>query len=135
MNRWLFKTDPETYSWKDLSSKKSERWDGVSNNLALKHLRSIQKNDEILIYHTGDDKSVVGIAKAVSNPYPDPAEKNSKLTVIDITPVRFLIKPVPLSEIKAVPKLKSWELVRLGRLSVMPVSEIQWKEVLHLSSF
>ncbi len=130
MNRWLFKTDPDIYSWNDLASKKSETWDGVSNHLALKHLRSVKKGDEIFIYHTGDEKSVIGVAQAVSDPYTD---KKINLAVIDIAPVRTLKKPVPLSLIKTDPKLKSWELARLGRLSVMPVSDAQWNEVLRLS--
>lgn len=133
MNLWLFKTDPDTYAWNDLVKAKREVWNGVSNNLALKYLRSIRKGDQIFVYHSGLDKAIVGIANAVSNPYPDPSKKDSKSAVIDITPIEKLRRPVPLSEIKSDPKLKSWELVRLSRLSVMPATEAQGKEVLRLS--
>ena len=133
MNSWLFKTDPETYSWNDLTKTKKEVWDGVSNNLALKHLRSVEKGDQILIYHSGDDKAVVGLAEAVSDSYSDPKQKDEKLAVVEIESVEPLKKPVTLAEIKANPKFKSWELVRMSRLSVMPVSQDQWKEILRLS--
>ena len=133
MNSWLFKTDPETYSWNDLTKTKKEVWDGVSNNLALKHLRSVEKGDQILIYHSGDDKAIVGLAEAVSDSYSDPKQKDEKLAVVEIESVEPLKKPVTLAEIKANPKFKSWELVRMSRLSVMPVSQDQWKEILRLS--
>lgn len=126
MNLWLFKTDPDTYSWQDLQKNKKEIWDGVANPLALKNLRSVKKGDQILIYHTGKEKAVIGIAKAVSNAYGEPA-------VLDISPEKELAKHVTLSEIKSDPKLKSWDLVRLGRLSVMPATQEQWNEVLRLS--
>ena len=132
-NLWLFKTDPETYSWSDLLKTKKETWDGVSNNLALKHLRALRKGDYVFIYHSGDDKAIIGIAAALSNSYPDPSKEDSKLAVVDIAPLEALKKPVTLFEIKGNAKLKSWELVRLSRLSVMPVTETQWNEVLHLS--
>ena len=127
MNRWLFKTEPSTYSFQDLLKVKKERWDGVHNPVALKNLRLIKKGDSILIYHTGEEKTVVGIAEAVSDPYPDP--KDSKLVVIDIAADKPLQRPVTLAEVKSNPKLASWELARLPRLSVMPVNEVQWKEV------
>ncbi len=124
--KWLFKSDPETYSWQDLVRDKKTMWDGVANPLALKHMRSVKKGDSILIYHTGVEKSVVGIAEAASDSYTDPA-------VVDIKAVKPLHRPVSLAEIKANPKLKSWELVRMPRLSVMPVTEEAWREVLRIS--
>ena len=133
MNLWLFKTDPDTYSWKDLAKTKKEIWNGVHNNLALKHLRSVKKGDQIFIYHSGDDKAIIGIAQAASNAYPDPVEKDSKFTVVDITAQEELKRPVTLSEIKANKKLSLWELVRFSRLSVMPTTQAQWDEVLRLS--
>lgn len=126
-NRWLFKTEPSAYSFKQLQKDQRTVWDGVKNNLALKHLGSIQKGDSIFIYHTGDEKAVVGMARAAGNAYPDPAHKDGKLLVIDIEAEKPLSRPVSLAEIKADPKLKSFELVRLPRLSVMPVSDEQWK--------
>jgi len=121
MASWLFKTDPDTYSWPDLKSKSREIWDGVRNPLALKHLRSIKKGDEILIYHSGADKAILGIAKAMSEAYADPADKSGKLFVIDLAPDKDFPKPVSLAAIKAESSLKNWELVRMSRLSVMPV--------------
>ncbi len=126
MSYWLFKTDPDTYSWHDLVKASKEMWDGVANPLALKNLRAVRKGDQVFIYHTGSEKSVIGIARAVSDGYGEPA-------VVDLSPEKPLNHPVSLSEIKSNPKLKSWDLVRLGRLSVMPVSSGQWNEVLRLS--
>ena len=133
MNRWLFKTDPDTYSWNDLAKTKKEIWNGVRNPLALKNLRSIQKGDSIFIYHTGNEKAVIGIAEALGSAYPDPREKNPKLAVIDLRPLEALKRPVTLAEIKSNKKLASWELVRFSRLSVMPATEEQWKEVIRLN--
>lgn len=133
MNLWLFKTDPDTYAWKNLLKAKREVWDGVTNNLALKHLRSVKKGDRIFIYHSGADKAIVGIAKAVTHSYPDPSKKDPKLQIVDIAPEEELTKPVALSEIKANKKLTSWELVRLSRLSIMPATQAQWDEILRLS--
>ena len=133
MNLWLFKTDPDTYSWQDLLKAKKEIWDGVANNLALKHLRAIKKGDAILIYHSGDEKAVMGRARAVSDSYPDPSKNDPKLAVVDIAPEDALDRPVRLAEIKAVKKLATWELVRFSRLSVMPATPDQWDEILRLS--
>ena len=134
MATWLFKSDPDTYSWADLKTKAREVWDGVKNPLALKHLRSVKKGDEILIYHSGLDKAIVGIAKAVSEAYPDPKEKSGKLFVIDIAPEKDFPKPLTLSLIKSQSALKNWELVRMSRLSVMPVNPEQRKILLRLVS-
>ncbi len=126
---WLFKTDPETYAWSDLVKVKKEIWDGVKNNLALKHLRSVKKGDRILIYHSGAEKAVVGIAEALSDSTRDPDANDPKLVVVEIRALGPLSKPVTLTAIKANKKLASWELVRFSRLSVMPVTEEQWKEI------
>jgi predicted RNA-binding protein with PUA-like domain len=126
-NRWLFKTEPSAYSFQQLQKDQRTVWDGVKNNLALKHLGGIEKGDAILIYHTGDEKAVVGVARAASAPYPDPTKNNPKLPVIKIAAEKALPRPVALADIKADAKLKDFDLVRLPRLSVMPVSEKQWK--------
>jgi predicted RNA-binding protein with PUA-like domain len=126
-NRWLFKTEPSAYSFQQLQKDQKTVWDGVKNNLALKHLAGIKKGDSIFIYHTGDEKAAVGEAKALSDAYPDPAKKDPRLLVIEIAAGKALPRPVTLAEIKANPKLKSFDLVRLPRLSVMPVSEVQWE--------
>ncbi len=132
MNRWLFKSDPETYGWKDLAQAGKDTWDGVANPVALKNLRKVQKGDEIFIYETGDCKSIAGIAHAVSSGYPDPYDP--KAVVCDLKAGKPLVRPVTLAEVKANPALKDWELARLPRLSVMPVSEKQWQEVLKMAN-
>jgi predicted RNA-binding protein with PUA-like domain len=126
-NRWLFKTEPSAYSFQQLQKDKRTVWDGVKNNLALKNLSGIKKGDAIIIYHTGDEKAAVGMARAASGAYPDESEKDSKLLVVDIEPVKVLPRPVTLAEIKGEPKLAKFDLVRLPRLSIMPVSDEQWK--------
>jgi predicted RNA-binding protein with PUA-like domain len=125
--RWLFKTEPSVYSFQQLQKDKKTMWDGVANNLALKNLKDIKKGDPILIYHTGDEKQAVGIARALGGAYPDPSKGNPKLLVVDIEPVEALAKPVTLAEVKANKKLANFDLVRLSRLSIMKVSDDQWK--------
>jgi len=136
--KWLFKSEPGTYSFSDLIRDGKTTWDGVSNNLALKNLRSVHRGDLVLIYHTGIERSVVGIAEAASEPYPDPKQKDPKLVVVDIAPREKLARPVPLDKIRAGGKrdgspLAQFDLLRLPRLSVMPVSEAQWKAIIALS--
>ncbi len=126
-NRWLFKTEPSAYSFHQLQKDKRTVWDGVKNNLALKHLSGIKKGDWVFIYHTGDEKAAVGIARVLGGAYPDPKKKDPKLLVVEIEPVKELSRPVTLAEVKANAKLKNFDLARLPRLSVMPVSEEQWK--------
>ena len=124
--RWLFKTEPSVYSYQQLVKDKKTMWDGVKNNLALKNLKDIKKGDEILIYHTGDEKAAVGIARALGGAYPDPSQKNPRLLVVDIEAVKVLPRPVTLAEVKANKKLANFDLVRLSRLSIMKVSDDQW---------
>lgn len=125
--RWLFKTEPSVYSYQQLEKDKKTMWDGVANNLALKNLKEIKKGDTILIYHTGDEKQAVGIARALSAAYPDPSKKDPKLLVVDIEAVKPLPKPVTLAEVKANKKLANFDLVRLSRLSIMKVTDEQWE--------
>ena len=124
---WLFKTEPSAYSFQQLEKDKKTVWDGVKNNLALKNLKEIKKGDEILIYHTGDEKAAVGVARALSGAYPDPSKKDPKLLVVDIEAVKPLPRPVTLAEVKANSKLAKFDLVRLPRLSIMQVNDEQWK--------
>ena len=126
-NRWLFKTEPSVYSFQQLQKDKKTIWDGVKNNLALKNLKDISRGDEIIIYHTGDEKAAVGVARATGGAYPDPSQKNPKLLVVDIEAVRPLPRPVTLAEVKANKKLANFDLVRLSRLSIMKVSADQWE--------
>ncbi|HVM62129.1 MAG TPA: EVE domain-containing protein [Verrucomicrobiae bacterium] len=132
-NYWLLKTEPSTYSFADLERDKKAVWDGVSNPLALKHLRAMKKGDLAFIYHTGDEKQIVGIAEVTSDAYPDPKEKDEKLVVADLKPRERLKKPVTLSAVKSLSEFRDWELVRMGRLSVMPVSENRWKKLLKMA--
>ncbi|HMV47577.1 MAG TPA: EVE domain-containing protein [Blastocatellia bacterium] len=125
--RWLFKTEPSEYSYDDLERDKKTVWDGVSNNLALKNLRDVRLGDEILIYHTGNDKAIVGLAEVISDPYPDPKENDEHLTVVNLKPKRRFTRQVTLTEIKNSEALKEFDLVRLPRLSVMPVSKEHWQ--------
>ena len=127
--RWLFKSEPSGYSFQRLQQDKKTVWDGVKNNLALKHLSVVKKGDWILIYHTGDEKSAVGVAQALSAAYPDPGKEDPKLVVVDVKPIEPLSRPVTLAEMKANPKLAKFDLLRLPRLSVMPVSEEQWRVI------
>ena len=126
-NRWLFKTEPSVYSFQQLQKDKKTIWDGVKNNLALKNLKDIKKGDPILIYHTGDEKAAIGVARALSGSYADPSNKDPKLLVVDIEAVKPLPRPVTLAEVKANKKLANFDLVRLSRLSIMKVSDDQWE--------
>ncbi|HEV7300405.1 MAG TPA: EVE domain-containing protein [Tepidisphaeraceae bacterium] len=134
MNRWLLKTEPSVYSFDDLSAAKSATWDGVANALALKHMREMKKGDEVFIYHTGDEKAVVGIAKVTGAPYPDPKADDEKLTVIDLKPVKRLAKPVRLATVKADKAFAGWALISNSRLSAMPVPPAMWERVLELAT-
>ncbi len=126
---WLFKEEPTHYSFDALTKDKRTVWSGVRNPLAQKHLRSVKKGDRIFYYHTGDEKSVVGICKALGDAYPDPDDTSGKAAVVDVAPVEKLARPVTLAEIKADPSFKDFPLVRISRLSVMPVSDAEWARI------
>jgi predicted RNA-binding protein with PUA-like domain len=131
---WLFKEEPSHYSFDALVKDKKTVWSGVKNPLAQKHLRSVKKGDRIFYYHTGDEKSVVGIAKALGDAYPDPADKAGTASVVDVGPVKKLARPVTLKEIKADNAFKEFALVRISRLSVMPVSDAEWNRIEKMSA-
>ncbi|MGA2231475.1 MAG: EVE domain-containing protein [Tepidisphaeraceae bacterium] len=133
MGRWLLKTEPDCYCWDDLVRDKRTVWDGVSNALALKNLRQIKKGDQAFIYHTADQRSVIGVADVVSNPYPDPREQEEKLAVVDVKLNHKLPRPVSLAEMKADPAFAGWDLLRLSRLSVMSVPEKIWQRIEELA--
>ena len=128
-NRWLFKEEPTHYSFSQFREDGKTVWEGVKNPLAQKYLRQIRKGDHVFYYHTGKEKAVVGIARASSDAYPDPKKKDGKTVVIDLEPIRALPQPVTLASIKARAQFKDFALVRLPRLSVMPVTDGQWKEI------
>lgn len=124
MAYWLLKTEPSTYSFADLQRDKKTTWDGVSNNLALKHIRAMAKGDLAFVYHSGAEKAIVGVAEIVSNPYADP--KDGALAVFDLKAVEPLKNPVTLASVKADKRFAQFELVRMPRLSVMPVPSALW---------
>ena len=130
---WLFKSDPEHYSFADLVRDRKTVWDGISNNLALKHLRTLRRGDRVMIYHSGGERAIVGLAEVLSDPYPDPKRQEAKLVVVDIAARERLARPVTLEQIKKQEGLETFDLVRLPRLSVMPVSESQWKALIALA--
>lgn len=133
MANFLVKTEPSTYSFDDLRREKKTAWDGVKNPVALRHIRSIAKGDTIVVYHTGDEKAAVGLAKAASAPYPDPKDTSGKLVVFDLAAGKALKKPVPLSVIKTDAVLRTLDMVRQPRLSVVPVSDAQLARILKLA--
>ena len=126
-NHWLFKTEPTVYSFQQLQKDNKTVWDGVANNLALKNLKDIKKGDLIFIYHTGDERQAVGIARALGGAYPDPSKKDPKLLVVDIEAVKPLPSPVTLAQVKADKQLANFDLVRNSRLSIMKLSDEQWE--------
>jgi len=130
---WLLKTEPSDYSYADLSRDGKTVWDGVSNNLALKHLRNIKVGDLAFIYHTGKERVLVGIAEVISDPYPDPKRNDPKLAVVDVKAREELPQSVSLAEVKAEPEFSDFPLVRLPRLSVMPVTSPQWNRLLAMA--
>ena len=131
---WLFKEEPTHYGYDSLVKDKRTVWSGVKNPLAQKHLRSVKKGDRIFYYHTGDEKSVVGIARALGDAYADPNDKTGKQSVVDVAPVKKLPQPVTLASIKADAAFKTFPLVRISRLSVMPVSDDEWDAIIAKSS-
>jgi predicted RNA-binding protein with PUA-like domain len=130
---WLFKEEPSHYSYDNLVRDGKTSWTGVRNPLAQKHLRAVGKGDRIFFYHTGDEKAVVGIAKAAAAAYPDPADKAGKLYAVDVLPVRKLDRPVTLAAVKADKSFASFALTRVPRLSVMPVTDDEWDRIVAMS--
>jgi predicted RNA-binding protein with PUA-like domain len=126
---WLFKEEPTHYGFDALVKDKKTVWSGVRNPLAQKHLRSVKKGDRIFYYHTGDEKAVVGICKALGDAYADPDDAAGKASVVDVAPVKKLARPVTLGEIKADASFKDFPLVRISRLSVMPVTDAEWTRI------
>ena len=129
MAQWLVKEEPDHYNYHQLEKDKKTVWAGVRNPLAQKHLRSIKRGDRIFYYHTGKEKAVVATAKATSDAYPDPNDTSGKLSVVDIVPEKPLGRPVTLAEIKAEKAFATFPLVRMARLSVMPVSDAEWTRI------
>ena len=126
---FLFKEEPTHYAFDDLVRDGKTSWTGVKNPVAQKNLRTVKKGDRIFYYHTGDEKSVVAIARAAGDAYADPKDASGKLYAVDVVPVKKLPRPVTLKEIKATAFFKDFPLVRISRLSVMPVTDREWNEI------
>jgi len=133
MAQWLVKEEPDHYGYDQLERDRKTVWAGVRNPLAQKHLRGIRTGDRIFYYHTGKEKAVVAVARAVSDAYPDPTDRAGKLYVVDIAPEKRLPKPVTLAAIKADRAFASFPLVRMSRLSVMPVTDAEWTRITDMS--
>ncbi|HZF41312.1 MAG TPA: EVE domain-containing protein [Blastocatellia bacterium] len=132
-NRWLFKTEPEDYSYDDLERDRRVMWCGVRNSITLKNLREVRLGDQILIYHEGAENAVVGTAEAVTDAYPDPKEDDASVVVVEIKPRRKFAEPLLLAEIRASRALGDFDPARLPPLSVMPVSSMEWQVIQELS--
>jgi predicted RNA-binding protein with PUA-like domain len=132
MAYWLVKSEPFTYSFDQLVKDGSTVWDGVRNYAARNHLRTMKKNDEVLYYHSMNGLEIVGIAKVSKEAFQDPGTKED-WSAVELKPVKKLKNPIPLAKVKAHPELKNMALVRLGRLSVQPVTEEEWKIIMELA--
>ena len=134
MAYWLFKTEPETFSWDDQLKRgaKGEPWSGVRNFTARRHLKEMKKGDRGFFYHTGDEKQIVGIVEVIRESYPDTTDPKGVFVAIDVKAIRPLRAPVTLAEIKAEPRLKDMALVKYSRLSVQPVTPSEWKLICKL---
>ena len=133
MNYWLVKSEPFKYSWDQLVKDKKTFWDGVRNYAARNNLRAMKKGDEVFFYHSNEGMEIVGIAKVAKEAYQDPTTEDKNWSVVDISPVKPLKRPVALAQIKEEPELKEMELVKNSRLSVQKVSEDEWKQILKMS--
>lgn len=130
---YLLKTEPDAYSYDDLVRDKQTVWDGITNALALKHLRGVKKGDTLIVYHTGKEKQAVGLAKAVGAAYADPKAGDPKRAVVDIKAWKRLPAPVPLATFRVDPVLRTSDIVRISRLSVVPLTDTQLARVLKLA--
>jgi predicted RNA-binding protein with PUA-like domain len=130
---WLFKEEPSNYDYDALARDGKTSWTGVRNPVAQRNLRAIKKGDKIFFYHTGNEKAVIGICRAAGDAYADPADKTGKLFAVDVEPVKKLKSPVTLAAIKADARFATFVLTRVPRLSVMPVSDEEWKRILEMS--
>ena len=133
MNYWLVKSEPSTYGWEQLVKDKKTTWDGVRNYAARIHLRSMKKGDEVLYYHSNEGMEIVGIAKVDKEAYQDPTTEDTNWVAVDLKPYKKLKNPVSLTQVKADKRLEDMALVRIGRLSVQPVTEKEWKIIMELA--
>jgi predicted RNA-binding protein with PUA-like domain len=133
MAHWLVKSEPAKYAFADLQRDGRTVWDGVRNNAAALHLKTMKLGDEVLYYHSQEGLCVVGVAKVVKEAFPDPTDPSGRFVAVELAPVRALPRPVPLSDMKGNEKLKDLRMLREFRLSVSPVSDDQWSEILQMA--
>ncbi len=133
INYWLLKSEPDAWSWDDQVKEGASMWDGVRNYQARNNLKNMKRNDLCFFYHSVIEKSVVGIVKVVKEHYPDPTDRTERFVVVDVKAIKKLKKPVSLEKIKLNDKLKNIALVKQSRLSVMPVKEVEWNEIIKMS--
>ncbi len=126
---WLLKTEPTVFGWDDLIRLGRDRWDGVRNWAALRHMAAMRPGDLCLFYHTGTERQTVGVCRVVSSPYPEPGQEDARIQLVDVEPAYVLPRAVTLAQIKADPAFADWELVRQSRLSIMPVPEALWRRI------
>ena len=130
---WLVKSEPGTYSFADLTRDGTTTWDGVRNNAAALHLKAMAQGDPVLVYHSGDDKAVVGLAEVSKTAFPDASDPAGRFVAVELKAGRALDRPVTLAAMKANPKLAKLEMIRQSRLSVSPVSDAEWDEILAMT--
>ena len=130
---FLLKTEPSVYSYDDLERDKKTTWDGVANTVALKHIREAKKGDLAVVYHTGGEKQAVGVAELTSDPYPDPKQADPRLAVFDLKARKRLARSVTLDDLKSRQEFSDSPLIRIGRLSVIPLTEKQWRTLLAMA--
>ncbi|HEX2558726.1 EVE domain-containing protein [Phenylobacterium sp.] len=132
-SHWLVKSEPDTYSYADLTRDGRTVWDGVRNNAAALHLKGMRPGDEVLVYHSGDEKAVVGVAKVVREAFPDPSDEAGRFVAVELAAERALKRPVTLAQLKAEPALANLAILRQSRLSVAPVSDEDWRRILDMA--
>jgi len=133
-NYWLVKQEPDSYSWSDFVGEGKTAWTGVRNYTARNNLRKMQMGDEVLFYHSGEDKAVVGVARVTRPAYLDPTAKEGDWSAVDLAPIKSLRRPVTLRQIKSDPRLKQTPLIRQSRLSVMPLTESEFREIVTMGT-
>ena len=133
-NYWLVKQEPDSYSWSDFVGEGKTAWTGVRNYTARNNLRKMQKGDEVLFYHSGEDKAVVGVARVTRPAYLDPTAKEGDWSAVDLAPIKSRRRPVTLRQIKSDPRLKQTPLIRQSRLSVMPLTESEFREIVTMGT-
>ena len=131
-NLWLVKQEPSSYSWSDLKKEGKTNWTGVRNYTARNNLRKMRQGDEVLFYHSGEDKAVVGIARVKRPAYPDPTASEGDWSAVDLVPIKALARPVTLAEIKQAPRLRKMQLIRQSRLSVMPLTKVEFNGIIKM---